>query len=146
MSRRYNLGFGHSGVAIQAHGEKEGITHMYATFDLNNAPLNFDCTLDPQDDFDGFLNDDVGVTELATSPAPQANRSQDKLQKSNHASTEPDLAHDGATQARKQRALEKSREAQKRFRHRQKVLVSTIRACNWLASITLQPSLTTGEA
>lgn len=98
---------------------------MYATFDLNDASPHFDSTVSPQDDFEGLLNDNVEVTELPLSPASQANRSKKKpLQKSSHAS-DADPAPDKAGQARKQRALEKSREAQKRFRHRQKVLVST---------------------
>lgn len=98
---------------------------MYTTFDLNDASSNFDSTLNPQDDFEGFLHDNVEVTELPSSPASQADRSKgQQLQKSSHAST-ADAAPDKAGQARKQRALEKSREAQKRFRHRQKVHVLT---------------------
>lgn len=97
---------------------------MHATFDLNDASPNFHSTVKP-DDFEGFLNDNVEVTELPTSPDSQANHSKEKqLQKSSHAST-ADPAPDKGGQARKQRAIEKSREAQKRFRQRQKVLVST---------------------
>ena len=98
---------------------------MYATFALNDASPNFDSNTDPLDDFEGFLNADVEVTELPSSPASQPIRPKEKrLQKSSHAST-ADPEPERASQTRKQRALEKSREAQKRFRQRQKVLVST---------------------
>ncbi len=60
---------------------------MYATFDLGEAPPNFDCTLDPQDDIEGLLSDNGEATEPTASPASQANRLQEQqLQKSNHAS------------------------------------------------------------
>ena len=98
---------------------------MYATFDVNDASPNFHSTVKP-DDFEGFLNDNVEVTELSTSPDSQANHSKEKqLQKSSHASTADPAPDNKGGQARKQRAIEKSREAQKRFRQRQKVLVST---------------------
>lgn len=116
---------------------------MYATFDLGEAPPNFDCTLDPQDDIEGLLSDNGEATEPAASPASQANRLQEQqLQKSNHACSVPDCAREDLNQTRKQRALEKSREAQKRFRQRQKVLLSTsLQSLSWLAStrLTHQP-------
>ena len=94
---------------------------MYASFDLNNASPNLDSTANSHD-FEGFLNDNAEVTELPTSPAPQANRSNEKQpQKSKHESA----ADPAPDKGRKQRALEKSREAQKRFRQRQKVVAST---------------------
>lgn len=110
---------------------------MYATFDLNDASPNFDSNADPQDDLEGFLNDNPEVTELPSSPASQSNRPKEKqLQKSSHAST-ADPEPDRTSQTRKQRALEKSREAQKRFRQRQKVFVSTsVPLLSWLASLT----------
>lgn len=88
---------------------------------LNGASQNFDCTLDPQEK--DLLNDGFENTELAASPVSQTPCSQLKQPDQNNCTDiveSPDLAQ-GATQARKQRALDKSREAQKRFRVRQKV-------------------------
>lgn len=92
---------------------------------LKEAPQNCHSALDPQDN--DLLNNEIEAAELATSPASQAQ----SLQESNGINTvePPDLAQ-AATQARKQRALEKSREAQKRFRVRQKVLMFFICLCS----------------
>lgn len=133
-------------MAVRDHGQ-EGIKQMYATFDLGEAPPNFDCALDPQDDIEGLLSDNGEATEPTVSPALQANRSQEQqLQKSNHASSVPDRACEDLNQTRKQRALEKSREAQKRFRQRQKVRQNLANRYLGWPQFALHTSLTAGAA
>ena len=116
----------------------EGVTpkHMYATF--NEAPPNFDCAVDPLDDFGDLLDDHIDATEVITPPATQPRLSQEKqLQAHSGAivsNTRQKPATDQSVQKRKQRALDKSREAQKRFRQRQKVpainITGVLRICS----------------
>ncbi len=91
------------------------------------APSN-DRTMDSLDDLDRLLSNSADFTDFVTAPTLPPAYSQPKgLQGENNAgrlgTLRPDDTpdRDTALQGRKQRALDKSREAQKRFRQRQKV-------------------------
>ena len=103
---------------------------MYRNF--SHAPPNFDCAVEALDDLGALLSNDAGATELGTQPAKQSRPSQEKqLQVHNVAPSGPGgqtPALDEAAQKRKQRALDKSRAAQKRFRDRQRQRVDSVQA------------------
>lgn len=82
--------------------------------------------MDSLDDLDRLLSNSADFTDFVTAPTFSSVYSQPKgLQGENNAgrrgTLRPDDTPDTTLQGRKQRALDKSREAQKRFRQRQKV-------------------------
>lgn len=97
---------------------------MFPTFSVVGAP-GFDCTADDVEDLDRLLSSTIDYTEFVSTPAVQSVRSHttgpkalDDLSAVHGGTVQPlDTAH----QNKKQRALDKSRDAQKRFRQRQKV-------------------------
>ncbi len=95
---------------------------MHST--ITGGPPNFACTTDPLDDLDRLLSNSAEFTEFLTAPTLPSIQSQRKaLQGSidNCVGRASNIQQDAAPDGRKQRALDKSREAQKRFRQRQKV-------------------------
>ena len=139
----------YGGVRLLYFVKDVELKHMYATFD--EAPPNFDCTVD---DFGDLLDDNVEATEVSTPPATHSRLPSEKqLQVHNGAVSNLRQKHatDESMQKRKQRALDKSREAQKRFRQRQKVpaveITDSRRTCSLADASNLDAEcLTAGAA
>ncbi|KAL0020956.1 hypothetical protein WJX79_007575 [Trebouxia sp. C0005] len=98
---------------------------------LTGTVASHDCTMDSLDDLDRLLSNSADFTEFVTAPDLPSVYSQPKdVQNENTAgrrgTLRPDDTPDPTLQGRKQRALDKSREAQKRFRQRQKARLDTI--------------------
>ncbi len=109
---------------------------------LTGSAPNYDCTMDSLDDLNRLLSNSADFTDFVTAPTLPSVYSQPKaLQGENNAgrlgTLRQDDAPDKALQGRKQRALDKSREAQKRFRQRQKVgvwLLKLLRDTSFLSN------------
>ena len=103
-----------------------GLTADQMQSTLTGTAPSHDCTMDSLDDLDRLLSNSADFSDFVTAPTLPSVYSQPKgLQGENNAgrrgTLRPDDTPDTTLQGRKQRALDKSREAQKRFRQRQKV-------------------------
>ena len=89
---------------------------------------NFDCTMD---DLDRLICNNDDFTDFVSAPSLPSVLTQPKALQGVIQERAVDFRHkpspDAALQGRKQRALDKSREAQKRFRQRQKVCTVELR-------------------
>lgn len=93
---------------------------------LTGTAPSYDRTMDSLDDLDRLLSNSADFTDFVAASTLPSDYSQPKgLQGENSAGRRgtfpPVDTPDTTLQGRKQRALDKSREAQKRFRQRQKV-------------------------
>ncbi len=98
--------------------------------------------MDSLDDLDRLLSNSADFTDFVTAPTLPSVYSQPKgvpgeNKAGRRGTLRPDDTPDPTLQGRKQRALDKSREAQKRFRQRQKVgfwLLKRLRNTSFLSN------------
>ena len=103
-----------------------GRTGVQMQTTLTGTAPSYDRTMDSLDDLDRLLSNSADFTDFVAASTLPSDYSQPKgLQGENSAGRRgtfrPVDTPDTTLQGRKQRALDKSREAQKRFRQRQKV-------------------------
>ena len=90
-------------------------------------PQDHDRTTDSLDDLDRLLSNTDIFTEFVTTPNDGSLQTPEAREAGPRLAREEGTAPSASLQNRKQRALDKSREAQKRFRQRQRVRLMLVR-------------------
>lgn len=117
---------------------------MHSTFSVDP---NFDCSMD---DLDRLISNNDDFTDFVSAPSLPSVLTQPKALHGDMSQRAVDFRHkpppDAALQGRKQRALDKSRDAQKRFRQRQKVCTFYLRCFSVKGSGWWSKSACAGKA
>ena len=91
-------------------------------------PPDYDRTTDSLDDLDHLLSNTDNFTEFVTTPIDGSLQTPEAREAGPRLAGEEGTAPSASLHNKKQRALDKSREAQKRFRQRQRVRLMLVRS------------------